>query len=282
MATARQRPSAKLDAPPAAPSAAPSTPEAAPFGLSPRVHNVVSYGGAVAVFLGAVLLQKEARRCPAFADTREAELLWPCELAAVCWVLHFVRRTAEAAYLHRFSQPTVPWDDTATEYLYYWGFAYWIARSLVCADSATKEWSTINDVGAVVWLIAEVGNCACHVQLARLRPAGADAGKRELSLPSGGCFSLNLSFPHYFCEISSWVGWNLLVGLPTLPDASRSFSDPLAAAAPFGGVAFATVGACIMASWAFDKHAKLRDHCDGKEGRPPFPPHRKRIIPMVF
>lgn len=212
---------------------------------------MITDGGATVVFLGALVQQKEDRSCPALANTREAELLWPCELAAVCWVLHFARRTAEAAYLHRFSQPAVPWDDTVTEYLYYFGFAYWIACWLVCADSASVEWSSVNDAGAVLWLVAEVGNCVCHVQLARLRPADVDvAGKRVVCLPTGGCFSLlSVSFPHYLCEILSWVGWNLLVGLPALPGPSLWSSDPVAAAAPFGGVAFAAVGACIMAGW---------------------------------
>jgi hypothetical protein len=41
-------------------------------------------------------------------------------------------------------------------------------------------------------------------------------------------------------------------------------------------------GAAIMAMWAHEKHTALVLQFDGREGRPLFPPSRRRLIPFVF
>jgi hypothetical protein len=280
--------------------AEPEEPAAAPSGLSPRVHNAVSYAGAALAFSAAVAALRDSGRCagvfPIDHQRASAPLLQPCELAVVCWMLHFVRRTAESVWLHRYSQPTVPIFDTVTEYLYYWGFAAWIAHAVVCTDTAAAtatsggaSWSAAQLAGGGLWLLAECGNCYVHVQLARLRPAATPAAaaavpatSSRLKLPEGACFAL-VSFPHYLCEISSWLGWNLMVGLPQdALDADTWRSDPISAISCWSGVLFACVGGAIMAGWADEKHCKMRDHFDGKQGRPVFPAQRKRIIPFIF
>lgn len=267
--------------------------ESARRGLSPRVHNTVSYTGAAAVFCTAVLAQRSSGSCNVFPPTHHAS--WPLtarEIAIICWVLHFVRRAAESAWLHRYSQPTVPILDTATELLYYWVFAVCIAHSVVCTDSPRAALSALQLSGVFLWFLAEVGNCHVHVQLARLRPPDAAADPREgrrragareaLRLPEGRCFEL-VSFPHYLCEISSWVGWNLLIGLPSPAlDAALWNTHPIAALEAWSGVLFACLGAAIMTSWADEKHSKLRQHFNGKEGKPRFPSHRKRILPYIY
>ena len=98
------------------------------------------------------------------------------------------------------------------------------------------------------------------------------------------CKGLELvSFAHNACEMSSWVGWNLLSGLrsPAL-DAAGWNSHTTAALEAWSGVLFACLGAAIMTSWADEKHSKLRQHFNGKEGKPRFPSHRKRILPYIY
>jgi hypothetical protein len=37
-----------------------------------------------------------------------------------------------------------------------------------------------------------------------------------------------------------------------------------------------------MTGWADEKHCKLRQYFNGKEGKPLFPRQRKRIFPCIF
>ena len=66
--------------------------------------------------------------------------------------------------------------------------------------------------GLALWCCAEAGNARCHKALAELRPPVAAAGpSSRLYLPTSAEFSL-VSFPHYLCEILSWVGFNFVLG----------------------------------------------------------------------
>ena len=238
-------------------------------------------------FCAAVFVQRSVGRCDIFPPDDVERLasgpLAAREIAVICWLLHFVRRAAESAWLHRYSQPSVPIFDTVTEFLYYWGFAVWIAHSVVCSEDAQRgssasALSARQLAGGLGWILAEAGNCYVHVQLAQLRPSG-DAAR---SLPEGRCFEL-VSFPHYLCEICSWIAWNVLVGLPSSAlDPALWTTQPTAALSAGSGVLFAGVGAAIMAGWADEKHDKMRKHFNGKEGKPLFPVRRKRILPYVF
>ena len=157
-------------------------PQGVSRGLSPRVHNTVSYAGAALAFCATVITKRSSGGCAeVFASDAGPPASGPLtarEMAVVCWVLHFARRTAESAWLHRYSQPTVPCFDTVTEFLYYWCFAAWIAHSVVCSESrdgtaSPSAFSSQQLAGAVLWAVAEAGNCYVHMQLARLRPSRA-------------------------------------------------------------------------------------------------------------
>src|SRR6187549_1744593 len=95
--------------------------------MPPRVHNVVSYTGALLVFWGVLGWRAQT---VALAQSALA--------AAGLWSLHFVRRTLESAFVHRYSKPSIGPADYLTEYAYYWGFGAWIAWSVTAAQHATR------------------------------------------------------------------------------------------------------------------------------------------------
>ncbi|HEY3253337.1 MAG TPA: hypothetical protein VGJ91_05295, partial [Polyangiaceae bacterium] len=88
--------------------------------VRPRVHNVVSYSGALLVFWGVLWWRGRGLGLPLSAG-----------LAALLWTAHFMRRAWESAFVHRYSKPRIGLGDYLTEYAYYWGFGAWIAWSVL-------------------------------------------------------------------------------------------------------------------------------------------------------
>jgi very-long-chain enoyl-CoA reductase len=214
--------------------------------MRPRVHNVVSYSGALLVFW-AVLAWRSRELGPSFTA-------W---LALSLWTLHFVRRTYESAFVHRYSKPSIGPGDYLTEYLYYWGFGAWIAWS-VTAPTPHSPLSVVQVLGLAVFIVAEAGNARAHRVLRALRAAGG----RERQIPRGLLFQ-RLSCPHYLFEILSWVGFNL-------------------ATQTWAGVAFMLVGAGILGAWAHTRHVAYLKDFDGQNGREKYPEERRALIPFLF
>jgi very-long-chain enoyl-CoA reductase len=214
--------------------------------LRPRVHNVLSYSVTLLVFW-AVLLWR----------TRGVGFSAQAMLAAALWTAHFLRRTLESAFVHRYSKPRIGPGDYLTEYLYYWGFAAWIAWS-VTALSHRGPALGVQAAGLVVFALAELGNARAHVILRNLRVAGSS----EKRIPRGFLFEW-LSCPHYLCEILSWAGFNL---------ATQTLS----------GLAFMLVGAGILGAWAHARHVAYKKEFGAESGREPYPTKRRALLPGVF
>jgi very-long-chain enoyl-CoA reductase len=214
--------------------------------MHPRVHNVVSYSGALLVFGGVLIFRAQGGGLSLTA--------W---VAAVLWVMHFVRRTLESAFLHRYSKPSIGPGDYLTEYVYYWGFGAWIAWA-VTSPTASSPLPALQFVGLALFFLAEAGNARAHRMLRNLRSPGG----RERQIPRGFLFG-RVSCPHYLCEILSWVGFNLVTQT-------------------WAGVAFMLVGAGILGAWAHSRHAAYRKEFDGQEGREKYPDERRALIPFVF
>lgn len=214
--------------------------------MRPRVHNLISYSGALLVFWSVL-----AGRVPGL------RLSFTAGLAALLWSLHFVRRTFESAFVHRYSKPSIGPADYLTEYLYYWGFAAWIAWS-VTATSVRLPLFALQVVGLLLFALAEVGNARAHLALRALRAPGG----QERQIPRGFLFR-RVSCPHYLCEILSWVGFNLVTQT-------------------WAGLAFMLVGAGILGAWAHTRHLAYRTQFDGSEGRDKYPEQRRALIPFVF
>jgi len=222
--------------------------------MRPRVHNLLSYSGALAVFV-CVLIVRHHYTAPAMAN-----LPWlrpVAMLGVLMWCYHFARRTAESAWVHRYSKPRVPLGDVLVEYVYYWGFAAWIAVSLTPTGHVHYvPW--LLPVGLVVFVLAERGNARAHRMLRELRPEGS----KLRVIPRGFLFE-RVSSPHYLFEILSWLGFALV-------------------AQTWAAGAFLVVGAGILGSWAHARHVAYRKDFDGLEGREQYPASRRALIPGVF
>jgi very-long-chain enoyl-CoA reductase len=222
--------------------------------LQPRKHNLLSYGMALVVFASVVMVR--------FRETGDFYSSLPSLttnglLGVVMWCYHFGRRSAESAWVHRYSKPSVPLGDVLIEYAYYWGFAAWIAVSLTPHEQHPQnEWLTLP--GALLFILAERGNARAHHMLRDLRPEGSKARV----IPRGFLFE-RVSSPHYLCEILSWVGFALVVQT-------------------WAALAFLVVGAAILASWARARHVAYLKEFDGLDGREKYPASRRALIPGVF
>jgi very-long-chain enoyl-CoA reductase len=214
--------------------------------MPPRVHNVVSYSGALLVFWGVLCWR---------AST--LGLSFTAGLALALWSLHFVRRTLESAFVHRYSKPSIGAGDYLTEYVYYWGFGTWIAWAVTAAGKPAPLFS-LQIVGMALFVLAELGNARAHRMLRDLRAPGG----REKQIPRGFLFG-RVSCPHYLCEILSWAGFNLVTQT-------------------WAGVAFMLVGAGILGAWAHTRHVAYLKEFDGREGREKYPAERRALIPFVF
>ena len=197
--------------------------------LTKAQNNVISYSGAVAFFLtahayfGSPLTSAAANFN---ADSRASGAGAACFL----WVLHFVRRAVESAFLEKHSIHKISLGDSLGEFAYYWIFAAWIAYSLVTAQQLLP--SPIHySVACCGWLMAEVANFSAHVALARTPSKG---GKRVV--PVSRLFAL-VCCPHYLAETFSWVFFSLCC--PAI-----------------GSVVFALTGASIMMFYALERRRR--------------------------
>lgn len=217
---------------------------------------MLSYSGALAVFV-AVIITRFSRT----GDWRSSlpSLSTPALLAIVMWCFHFARRTAESAWVHRYSKPQIPLGDVLIEYLYYWGFAVWIAVSLTPEGGQQQHaLGALAVLGAVLFAVAEWGNARAHHMLRDLRPEGSSLRV----IPRGFLFE-RVSSPHYLFEISSWIGFALVTQT-------------------WAAYAFLVVGAGILGAWAHARHVAYRKDFDGLDGREPYPASRRALIPGLF
>jgi len=214
--------------------------------VKPRVHNLVSYSGALLVFWAVLGFRARGLGVSVTAS-----------LAAALWSLHFVRRAWESAFVHRYSKPSLGIGDWLTEYVYYWGFGAWIAWS-VTATSRHAPVRGLQIAGLVLFLVAEAGNARAHRMLRALRAPYSN----ERQIPRGFLFE-RVSCPHYFFEIASWAAFNLVTQT-------------------WAGVAFMLVGAGILGAWAHARHFAYKKEFDGREGRALYPAARRALVPFLF
>ena len=225
-----------------------------PCTLKPRQHNLLSYGMALVVFVSVVMVRF---RETGYFYSSLPSLTTNGYLGVVMWCFHFGRRSVESAWVHRYGKPSVPLGDVLIEYLYYWGFAAWIAVSLTPREQHPQNvWLALP--GLLLFGIAEWGNARAHRMLRELRPEGS----KQRVIPRGFLFE-RVSSPHYLCEILSWVGFALVVQT-------------------WAATAFLVVGAAILASWANARHVAYLKEFDGLDGREKYPPSRRALIPGVF
>jgi very-long-chain enoyl-CoA reductase len=215
--------------------------------MRPRVHNLLSYSVCLLVFW--VTLAVRGRSDAGWSAN--------ASLGAALWSAHFLRRSLESAFVHRYGKPRVGLGDAILEYVYYWGFAGWIAWSL--ADPSHPAPALLwQGLGGALFIAAEAGNLRSHLILRRLRsPSGHEKG-----IPRGFLFE-RLSCPHYACEIASWVGFSMATGA-------------------VAALCFMLLGAVILAGWARSRHLAYRREFDGQHGRELYPVGRRALVPYLF
>jgi len=216
--------------------------------VTPRAHNLTSYGLSLVVF-AAVALWRIAGKTTAPPLAALA--------GAAMWCLHFARRSAEAAWVHHYGKPSVPVGDLVTEYAYYWGFAAWNAAALF-APSYRGPSGPFVAVGSLVFVLAALCNARAHLILRALRTPGSSAR----TIPRGFLFE-RVSCPHYLFEILTWVGFTV-------------------ATQTWAALSFLLLASGILAGWARTRHLAYRRDFDGKEGRELYPPSRRALIPGLF
>jgi hypothetical protein len=263
------------------------------MGLSPRLHNVLSYSGAIYFFLTAYAANSN-------------RIIWLLVyLAPTLWTAHFFRRAFESAVLFTYryervffffffffffrfflvfffpltntasprlpafppslcSAASTPWLMTFLECLYYWTFAHLIGRDLGLADAGYRSTGPATRaalIGTAVFMVGEFGNFLAHVLLSGLRENDPPGVVRR-RIPTGRMFAL-VSCPHYFFEIVSWVGFN--IALPTTP-----------------GLAFLGLGGAILLKWGKERHDRYRVMFSGRDGKIKYPEERRAVIPYIF
>jgi very-long-chain enoyl-CoA reductase len=212
--------------------------------MPPGAQNVISYAVTLVVFL-VVGFGRQNSVTESFA------------VCATLWTIHFLRRTLESAFIHVYARPLVPVADVVGEYVYYWGFSFWIAWGASSPDHILPTMPVLL-LGLSGFLVGEAGNFICHLKLRQLRGAGS----KDRRIPHGFLFEY-VSCPHYFFEILSWIGFTMV-------------------AQTWGSLAFLVVGSFILGSWALKRHRAYIQQFDGREGRKLYPDNRKSLVPYLF
>jgi very-long-chain enoyl-CoA reductase len=121
-------------------------------------------------------------------------------IAAVMVMIHFLKRTLEVLFLHKYSGST----ELSTARII--GFAYAFQALMICGTSNANPLPSSVTVGTVLFLIGIAGNFYHHYLLACLR--GSDVGHgqaKQYVAPKGGFFQF-VAAPHYLFELIGWLG----------------------------------------------------------------------------
>uniref|UniRef100_A0A6G1S4A0 very-long-chain enoyl-CoA reductase n=1 Tax=Aceria tosichella TaxID=561515 RepID=A0A6G1S4A0_9ACAR len=180
-------------------------------------------------------------------------------IAAACWVFHYVKRILETLFVHRFSHATMPMANLFKNCSYYWGFAFFVGYYVnhpLYTPASFKDPQIY--AGLLGFLFSELGNFSIHVALRNLRPPGTT--ERKIPRPTSNPFTLLFNFvscPNYTYEIAAWMSFSLMTqALPAL--------------------LFTLAGGGQMVLWALGKHRNYRKEF------PNYPRGRKSIIPFVI
>ena len=150
----------------------------------------------------------------------------PAVIGLLMWTLHFGRRLLETLFLFDFSGTSVPPADSLAEFLYYWLFAFLIARDLALNEQLTAStswvWQTRLMVAQLLWLMAEFGNFACHLSLRKIKDKRKANGLPRSFPPEHTPYLFgHVACPHYTFEVLSWALFNLCSGI-TIPGTVSS------------------------------------------------------------
>ncbi|KAL0237668.1 hypothetical protein PCE1_001062 [Barthelona sp. PCE] len=211
--------------------------------VSPRVVYVIEYLGPIFVWLAVfahrylfVECSKQSHTCHTLTENHRQIL------ASILWLLHYVRRAAESMFLHKFTHSTFPIKSLFKNCLYYWGFAFFIARDVFKLKKGGIP--SVHDYHFVLtffWVVCQFLNHYCHRVLRkhgdRVLKLPFKDGKPRRILPKNWVFKLCIT-PNYFFEVLTWISFTGI---------TRSIVCAL----------FTILGFLQMFKWAMDKKKKL-------------------------
>eukprot|EP00606_Chrysophyceae_sp_TOSAG23-5_P000323 GSChrysophyteH2.ASY1.ANO1.757.1 assembled CDS len=191
---------------------------------------------------------------PLFDLAAPSRMHWVAQWGLWAWMLHFLKREFETAFVHKFSRPTMPLSNLYKNCTYYWSFGAIIGWPL-CSPNYAAPSETAAYAGAALFALAELGNLAIHLKLSGMRKV---EGSTKRDVPTGFGFDL-VACPNYTFEVLSWVGFSVMTGLPA-------------------AWAFTALGFYQMQEWAQKKHREYKK-THGKEYTSL---DRKAIVPFVY
>lgn len=175
-------------------------------------------------------------------------------LTVLLWAEHYVRRTYEVAFVHKYTR-NEPWFMDFGTILYYWGFASWFSYDMLNLLKASDLDVSAAIMYGAVFLLGEFGNAYHHNMLSKLRKSQGDS---KVSLPRGALFDY-VDMPHYFGELVAWCALAALV--------RSSVCLWVFFAVSFG----------ILGGRAHQRHVSYK-----RAFASSYPAHRKRLIPFIF
>ncbi|XP_052831176.1 very-long-chain enoyl-CoA reductase-like [Octopus bimaculoides] len=180
-------------------------------------------------------------------------------LAAGCYIFHFVKRLLETLFVHRFSHATMPIRNIFKNSFYYWGFAAFVAYYVNHPLYTPPMFGDVQIYGALTgFILAELGNFSIHLAFRNLRPKNSKV--RMIPYPGTNPFTWLFSLvacPNYTYEYIAWQSFAIMT--QCLP-----------------AQLFALAGLYQMAVWARAKLSNSRKEFKN------YPKKRKAIIPFIF
>ncbi|ELP87488.1 synaptic glycoprotein SC2, putative [Entamoeba invadens IP1] len=155
------------------------------------------------------------------------------KIAFYMWTIHYVKRILETIFVHEFGDMTMPFFNLIKNCTYYYGFALVVGINV---NFFPKEQYCIPMYLGLLGMIASmVSNGYCHIILKNLRTPGS----QEWKMPKGFLFDY-ITCANYFCEIMTWIFFDLMTGIPLM------------------GVAFSFCGIYQMKEWSLQRHQKYQ------------------------
>jgi hypothetical protein len=208
-----------------------------------KLGMLIIYGPAFVAALTYMLLSSSER------ITSRYEV----HLASWMVMAHFLKRTLEVLFLHKYSGSTV---ESAAKMI---GFAYALQGTLICCTANQSPSGSSLYASTFLFMVGIVGNFYHHYLLACLRSSqNTKGGEKKYTAPKGGLFEY-VAAPHYLFELIGWLGIAVA-------------SDQITAYLVFAGMlAYLSARSCNQNDWNKKKFSE-------KE----WPRSRKNIIPFIF
>jgi len=193
------------------------------------------------------------RIIPCYGEKASTPLNVTQQVAFLLWMTHYTKRILESIFVHEFGTLTMPVFNLFKNCAYYWGFAAAVGFNVnIPNENELASWHLV--IGFPWFCIFMILNLICHLKLKYLRPKGSNA----FVIPHGFLFEY-ITCPNYFCEIMTWVGFNILTGFT------------------IAGVAFNIVGTLQMLQWATERKKKFVKLFGDK-----WPKERYILFPFIY